>query len=124
MHKKTKYLLDRANDDLNTAIIPEVPEMPFGQHAHAAIEKYFKALLNEHENKFPKIHDLGGLAHLLRMKGEVIPVTSIVLSSLNDYASGFRYDDLTDILDRRLYLEAVNTIRDYVLGRIAQISGE
>lgn len=92
MDPQTVALLKRA-DDAAILQIAGVPEIPFGQHPQAAIEKLLKALLNEKHGTFRRVHDLNFLAAELNNLGEPLPSLPLVLGTLNDYATGLRYDD-------------------------------
>ena len=104
MDPQTDALLKRAADDEAVLQLSNVPEVPFGQHTQAAIEKLFKALLNERHGRFQRVHDLELLIEDLAKLGEAPPAVPITLNLLNDYAAGFRYDDpgnVSILIDRR-----------------------
>ena len=120
MDPQTDALLKRADDDAALLQLSSVPEIPFGQHTQAAIEKLLKALLNERQGTFQRIHDLNYLAAELKKLGESLPPLPVVLGSLNDYATNLRYDDPgnTPLLDRPACMETVRLIRAHVVARI------
>jgi HEPN domain-containing protein len=124
MQPKASIFLDCAKDDLDTLLLPGIPERSFGQHAQASIEKYLKALIFEHGIEPPYTHDLDTLVDILSKFGEKIPVTTINVDTLTDYALGIRYEDISlfSVLDRPACTEAVQTIRDYVELRIKQLN--
>ena len=124
MHGKTKPLLDRAHDDHMTMLLPGVADGVFGQHAQAAVEKYFKALINEHGVAYAYTHDLNVLKAALADLGENVPVVAVSLDDLTDYALELRYEDIGAFptIDRKDCITAVETIRDYVELRIKQIN--
>jgi HEPN domain-containing protein len=62
-------------------------------HAQQAVEKSLKAALFAHEIEFGRTHDLVKLAHLLRGRGIVVPVSDSQLRRLNPFAVTFRYDE-------------------------------
>ena len=100
--------------------LPSVPEVPFGQHAQAAIEKLLKALLNERGGTFQRIHDLDSLVNDLEKLGELLPTVPVIFGSLSDFASILRYDEPgnTPPLDRTACVETVRLIRAHVVARI------
>lgn len=120
MDAYTDTLLKRADDDAAILHMPGVPEIPFGQHSQAAIEKLLKALLNEKRGTFQRVHDLNFLAAELKSLGELLPSLPLVLGTLNDYATSLRYDDPgnTPPLDRQACVETVRLIRAHVVARI------
>ncbi len=114
-------LLERAADDEATLHLLEVREIPFGQHAQATIEKLLKAPINELGHKYPRKHDLEKLAGELTALSEALPSITVNLEDLTDYALAFRYDGTPNLpppLDRASCLNAVEVIRNFVLGRI------
>ena len=124
MDPQTRVLLERAEDDEALLQLPGVPEMPFGQHTHAAVEKLLKALLNECRGSFQRVHDLELLISELTKLGESLPTVPMVLDSLTDYATSLRYDDPgnTPLLNRLDCIETVRLIRTHVVARIQALN--
>jgi HEPN domain-containing protein len=60
-------------------------------HAQQCIEKYLKAILQEHKIHFTKTHDLVELAGLCSSLYPEIEFQRPLLESLNRYAVQFRY---------------------------------
>ena len=107
MNAVTAALLERAADDEATMRVESLREIPFGQHAQAAIEKLLKALINERGVRHPRKHDLDLLVHELTKLDEELPPLPIVLGDLSDYAGDLRYGGsakLAQPLDRKACL--------------------
>ena len=124
MDPQTDALLKRADDDAALLQLAGVPEVPFGQHVQAAIEKLLKALLNERRGTFQRVHDLELLADELRKLGESLPLVPVVLDDLTDYATNLRYDEPgnTPLLDRPACIETVRLIRACVVARVQTLN--
>jgi predicted nucleotidyltransferase/HEPN domain-containing protein len=125
MKAGTDALLERAASDEATLLLPGIPEIPFGQHVQAAIEKQLKALYNERNEKYPRTHDLKGLARELSQMGENLPPVSIELADLTIYALDLRYEGegkLPPPLNRKACMETVKIIREYVAERILALN--
>ena len=124
MDPQTIVLLKRAQDDADVLQLSNVPEIPFGQHTQAAVEKLLKALLNERRGSFQRVHDLDLLVGELKKLGELIPVVPVVLGRLTDYATNLRYDDPgnTPPLDRQACIETVRLIQAHVAARIQALN--
>jgi HEPN domain-containing protein len=124
MKPDTTTLLDRAADDQATLHLAGLPEVVFGQHAQAAVEKLIKALINERGERYAHTHDLVALVSKLEDIDEMLPPLSIDFRKLTDYAMDHRYADIDDLatLNRESYLEAVELLRAHVSERIQALS--
>ena len=121
MDEHTTGLLERAADDELTMRLPGLPEVPFGQHAQAAVEKLLKALINELGQSYPLTHDLDKLARKLTGLGETLPATPSPFGTLTEYSMGLRYEGDTRLpppLDRQACLDTVEIVRKHVEARI------
>ena len=125
MDAHTAALLQRAADDEATLHLPGLPEVPFGQHAQGAVEKLLKALIHEHNQRYPYTHDLDVLVVKLGILGEPLPTLPMVLGNLTDYAMTLRYEDsgqLPPPLDRRACIDTVELLRVHVTARIQALN--
>ena len=83
-----------------------------------------KALISARSAPFELTHNLLRLATALQNLGEVLPVTPVSLSDLNDFAVEYRYDllfqhaspDMTELI------ETVRVLREHVVARITALS--
>lgn len=125
MNAHTAVLLDRSYDDEVTLHWEGLPEVPFGHHAQAAIEKLLKALINELHRKYRRTHDLDVLFDDLVQLGESLPAFPIAIGDLTDFAAIYRYAD-SDVrqgpLDRQACRDTVAILRRHVLARIAALN--
>ncbi|MBA4379865.1 MAG: DNA-binding protein [Anaerolinea sp.] len=81
-----------AGRELRTRKMPNYDAVCF--HAQQCAEKYLKAILQEHDQRIPKIHHL---AELLTLVTKVEPTCQFLLADLDvleDYAIEFRYPGL------------------------------
>jgi HEPN domain-containing protein len=123
LDKETRGLLQRAVDDEIVIHSPGMPDGVFGQHAHAAIEKFYKALLNVLTGTYPYVHDLDRLNRLLLDAGEDVPTLVIRAALLTKFSTHTRYAENGDIdpLDRPACKEAVRVVREYVERRLREL---
>ncbi len=92
MKKQTKYWLKLANEDL--AVIQKIIHDPaltnmVAFHAQQAIEKSFKAILEEKEAKVPRIHNLITLFELVKKYIELNDLE--IIKELNEAYIETRY---------------------------------
>lgn len=121
MDEHTTGLLERAADDEATMRLAGIPEVPFGQHAQAAVEKLLKALINEFGQSYPLTHDLKKLTGKLTDLGETLPATPILIGSLTQYSMDLRYEESSQLpppLDRQACFDTVEIIRTHVEARL------
>jgi HEPN domain-containing protein len=78
-------------------------------HSQQCVEKYLKALLQEHNIAFGKIHDLAVLLNLLLVVHPAWSVYLPAMRSLSAYAVEFRYPGFT--ADRALAKSALFIMR-------------
>ena len=88
-------------------------------HAQQCAEKYFKAVLQEHERDIPKVHKL---LDLLKLCKEVEPSLEILLPDLLElerYSVNIRYPGLSaDKEEGRAALRAAQTVRKLLQARL------
>ena len=120
MDIQTANLLRVAAQDETALLLPGMPDIPFGQHVQAAIEKLLKALINEHGQHYPRTHDLEKLNTIITSLGDILPVLPVALADLADYAMDFRYGEgiPPQPLNRQDCQDAVRLVREYVTARI------
>lgn len=125
INRQAQVLLIKASEDESMLQWADAPDGPFGFHVQQAIEKSLKALLAQLSVEFPFSHDLNYLAARLRAEGEALPATLPDLSQIGAFAVTHRYDDIPEfqVLDRAAAIETVRLIREYVVARIAALSG-
>lgn len=96
MNPLTDEWVQKAESDfLITGRLLRVRKIPVNDavcfHAQQCAEKYLKAVLQEHQVRIPKTHDL---TELLRLLAQIEPNANLLLpdlQTLNDYAVDFRY---------------------------------
>lgn len=76
-------------------------------NAQQAVEKSLKALLIHRRVRFPYVHDLAELVHLLEESGEKVPAEIIEAVKLTDYAVEARYPGVTEPVTSVEYEEAL-----------------
>ncbi|MEO5370123.1 MAG: HEPN domain-containing protein [Magnetococcus sp. DMHC-1] len=89
----------------------------FGFHVQQAVEKGVKAWLSILNVQFPKKHDLGELASLLKQNGATVPDEYMPLMEYTNFASMFRYDscpELEDEMDRNQVVVLVGRFLEHV----------
>lgn len=82
--------------------------------AQQAAEKAIKALLLHRGIRFPYIHDLAELIHLLAQGGLEIPPRIQEAARLSDYAVEARYPGLTEPVSAEEYQEALALAEEVV----------
>lgn len=93
-------------------------------HGQQAAEKALKAVLTARLADIGRTHNLIALAGQLAEIGEILPVTSELLSLLNPYAVALRYDDIdVELVSPQALLEAVETVIEWAAHKVAVISG-
>jgi hypothetical protein len=122
---QAQILLVKAVEDERALGAPNLSDSILGFHAQQAVEKLIKALLAQLNVDFEKTHDLERLQTALAALGESLPPTPIPLDQLSDFAVVYRYDLLFqfDSPDITELIETVRLIREYVVTRIAALSG-
>ncbi len=93
MKLTTQEWMNRAKDDLD--VIEEIHDVAHltnmvAFHAQQAIEKTFKALLEERDEEIPRIHNLVRLHHLVRDRLE-LELDELLLREINDVYIDGRY---------------------------------
>ena len=90
-------------------------------HCQQAIEKYLKTLLLCYEIDFPKIHDLGKLFKLIKVKDSLLSPIKKDLADLNPYAVAFRYpgDDITS-QELKNAIKITKRLRKILLKRVKE----
>ena len=83
-----------------------------------------KALISARSAPFELTHNLLRLATALQNLGEVLPVTPVSLSDLNDFAVGDRYDLLFQHATPSVteLIETVRVVHEHVVARINGLS--
>jgi len=100
-----------------------LPDQIYGFHAQQSCEKLFKALISSNNRTYPFTHSLEKLANLLDECGEVLPVTSYDLITLEPFAVQLRYDvggHLSES-EKVLIRESVAVLRGHVYARILSL---
>jgi HEPN domain-containing protein len=95
-------------------------------HAQQAVEKYLKAVLVWHQVEFPKTHDIGLLADLLKTVDGGLADRVREASALTPYAVEARYpSDLPEptLAEAREALSIATRVRDVVLRQLAPVLG-
>ena len=124
-YTQAQVLLIKASEDEAALHATGNPDAVLGFHAQQAVEKLMKALISAHLAPFELTHNLMHLSTALQKLGECLPATPIALSELNDFAVEYRYD----LLHQQAaptgseFIETVRLIREYVVARIAALSG-
>lgn len=76
-------------------------------NAQQAVEKALKALLLKRNIRFPYVHDLAQLIHILEKHGEELPREVREAAALSDYAVEARYPGVTEPVTDEEYSETV-----------------
>jgi HEPN domain-containing protein len=93
----------------------------FGFHAQQSAEKAFKAWLSLRDVKYPHLHDLKMLCHLLEEAGEASVSSFVHLADLTDFAVQYRYDFFDDEpIDRPSVLQSVEALVSFVEARLRE----
>ncbi len=126
MDAQTELLLRKsaANEQaIASADLERVPDV-FGFQTQQAVEKLFKALLNEIGVRYPRTHDLAELAALVELHDQPLIRMPVALSQLTAFAVEFRYDDLPASLapDPAKARLAVALLRQHVESRLQTIN--
>ena len=126
MDAQTELLLRKsaANEQaIASADLERVPDV-FGFQAQQAVEKLFKALLNEIGVRYPRTHDLAELAALVESYDQPLASMPMALSQLTAFAVEFRYDDLpaSQALDPTKTRMTVALLRKHVELRLHAIN--
>ena len=85
------------------------------------MEKALKAWLSAIGVEYPKVHDLKGLAQVLKKQHEAIPEELSSLLDLSDFAVQLRYDSYDAMgsgLDRENFIQKVSKLIDLVEDKI------
>jgi hypothetical protein len=123
-YTQAQVLLIKASEDESALQATGNPDAVLGFHAQQAVEKLLKALISAHSAPFELTHNLLRLATALQNLGEVLPLTPISLSDLNDFAVEYRYDLLFQHATPNLaeLIETVRLLREHIQARIAVLS--
>jgi len=117
MKPKTAEWLDFANADLLGArILAETQKLEnlVAYHCHQSAEKALKAVLVELSVDFPKTHDLGLLADLIRNSGVSVAEILPLLKEINPYSIAPRYPGFeTESSELPLLMDLAQSIFDY-----------
>ncbi|MBI3740174.1 MAG: HEPN domain-containing protein [Chloroflexi bacterium] len=83
-------------------------------HAQQCAEKYLKAILVAHGQKFPKTHDLIDLSDLCQRAGILIPIDKDQLDGLTPHAIRIRYPGMPlDLADAQAALATAKFVRAF-----------
>jgi hypothetical protein len=125
LYTQAQVLLIKASEDEAALKATGNPDAVLGFHAQQAVEKLMKALISARSVPFELTHNLLRLNAVVQDLGEVLPVTPVPLSDLNDFAVEYRYDLLFQHETPSIaeLIETVRLIRVYVVARIAALSG-
>ena len=96
----------------------------FGFFAQQAVEKALKAWLSAIGVEYPKVHDLKGLAQVLKKQHEAIPEELSSLLDLSDFAVQLRYDSYDAMgsgLDRETIIKKVSGLIETVEAKLSAI---
>jgi HEPN domain-containing protein len=96
----------------------------FGFFAQQAVEKALKAWLSAIGVEYPKVHDLKGLAQVLKKQHEAIPEELSSLLDLSDFAVQLRYDSYDAMgsgLDRETIIKKVSGLIETVEAKLSTI---
>ena len=85
-YTQAQILLIKAAEDETALHVDGNPESVLGFHAQQAVEKLIKALLSQLATPFELTHNLLRLPLPFRILGEVLPITPVPISDLNDFA--------------------------------------
>lgn len=90
------HWLQRAQDDVRWAQVSFKDEIYYGACfvSQQAIEKVLKAFLLQHNQKFPKIHDLPTLLQAAAKHDKTLLKFLDKVIAVNDYYTNARYPDL------------------------------
>ncbi|CAN1495222.1 COG2250 Uncharacterized conserved protein related to C-terminal domain of eukaryotic chaperone, SACSIN [Fimbriimonadaceae bacterium] len=124
MKPNTVEWLDFAKADLLGArVLAETQKLEnlVAYHCHQSAEKALKAVLVELSVDFPKTHDLGLLADLIRNNGVSVAEILPLLKEINPYSIAPRYPGFeTESSELPLLMDSAQSIFDYSLGVIEQ----
>jgi HEPN domain-containing protein len=88
-------------------------------HAQQTVEKYLKALLQEHGADFPKMHSLIELLELGLILDASLEFHRDLLVRLDRYAVRFRYPgEVAEKAEARAALEAAGVVRVSIRGKL------
>lgn len=123
-YTQAQVLLIRASEDESALHSTGNPDAVLGFHAQQEVEKLLKALISARSAPFQSTHNLPRLATAIQKLGEVLPITPVSLSDLNDFAVEYRYDLLFQNATPTVteLIETVRLIREHVVARIAALS--
>lgn len=120
MHALTLEWIEKAEGDFHTAgreararTSPNYDAVCF--HCQQCAEKYLKAYLQEHGQRFPRTHDLVELLELCLLFDKSFEPQRNMLKDLSRYAVEYRYPgDSATREDARLALRTLRTARDFL----------
>lgn len=110
--------LNRARSNLLQAGMDDDPDVYLEDlcfQSQQAAEKAIKALLLSLEGRFPYIHDLAELIHLVEKSGVVVPEAIKQVAKLNDFAVEARYPGVAEPVGKDEYREALRVAQSVVL---------
>ncbi|MGA9072241.1 MAG: HEPN domain-containing protein [Terracidiphilus sp.] len=124
-YTQAQVLLIKASEDEAALQATGNPDAVLGFHAQQSVEKLMKALISARSAPFELTHNLLRLNAIVLELGEALPATPVSLSDLNDFAVEYRYDllfqnEAPNVVE---LIETVRLIREYVVARIAALSG-
>ncbi len=126
MKPNTVEWLDFAKADLLGArVLAETQKLEnlVAYHCHQSAEKALKAVLVELSVDFPKTHDLGLLADLIRNNGVSVAEILPLLKEINPYSIAPRYPGFeTESSELPLLMDSAQRIFDYSIRVIEQRS--
>ncbi len=124
MKPNTVEWLDFSKADLRGArVLSETQKLEnlVSYHCHQAAEKALKAVLVEIGVDFPKTHDLGLLADLIRNNGTSVAEILPLLKEINPYSIAPRYPGFeTESSELPLLMDSAQSIFDYAVAVIEQ----
>mgnify|MGYP006304520093 CR=1 FL=1 len=86
-----------------------------GFHAQQCVEKYLKAILQENNIRFQKVHDLLALMQLCLSVDSQLKIHKDILADLNPFAVVFRYPgEYATKQDAKAAIQALKTLRVYL----------
>ena len=117
-----KELLATMEDDRSMLQFPS-PDRNFGFNAQQTIEKLLKILIAAHGATFEWTHNLESLCKTLTALNEQIPLDNKLAVALSPFGVEFRYGGHPQLPEpREKIVEAVETLRTFVLQRVAELT--
>ncbi len=99
---------------------PRVATVGICFHVQQCVEKYFKALLIAHGQKFERTHNLSALAKRLGNLAGTQPLDNMALSTINPCAVTLRYgDEEIEIVGREWLMDKTTEFRTWARAALA-----